>query len=159
MWSLLFRTLHRLLYKLYITQLILQSLPLFIFLSFILSFVITLLQYSIMSLDKKQFWMLAMHCSIVLCTPPHPPLWSAPTLCFPSNYLYYPSNNAPCSILCLLLLALHCSSVATAAISHRDTCSIVPGSLLCLKAFLFQRLAEPCAVTMDGEGFEELLLG
>lgn len=63
------------------------------------------------------------------------------------------------TVLHLLLLVLHCSSVTTAAISHRDTCSIVPGSFPCLKAFLFQRFADPGAVTLGAEGLEELLLG
>lgn len=130
--------------------------------SFTLSFSIALLlQPLTMFHHKIQFWPLATLCLIVLFFHLHTHSFNLPLPCafLLPKYLYNPLNNTPCTALHLLLLVVHCPSVSTTAVSHRDTCSIVAGTLPRLKTLLFQRLSDPGAVTVDAEGLEELLLG
>lgn len=129
-----------------------------LFLSCLLSFPIALpLQPLTMFHRKIQFWLLATRCLIVLFFPFNLFLPCAPAPC-PRHIYITPLITTPWTVLRLLLLYLHCSSVSTAAVSHRDTCSIVPISLPCLKALLFQWFANPGTVTVDAESPEKLLL-
>lgn len=99
--------------------------------------------------DPSHDTVLAAGCGLFDCPCPPPPT---------HTYLEFSFKNAPCTVLHLLLLVPIASATTAAGASHRDTCAVVPRSLPCFKAFLFQRLADPGAVTLGAEGLEELLL-
>lgn len=76
--------------------------------------------------------MLAPHCLIVLFSPPHPPVLSAPALCFsPPTYLYYPFNehgSTPPLACTPLLLRYYCRYIPQGYLLHCSRFSPLPQS-------------------------------